>query len=57
MSFLFILNCKIRDNRNSITKFQGKLQLRRCFEIFLNFAFMLEPDENEKEDNENDNAL
>lgn len=41
-------NCKIRDNRNSVTKFQGKLQLCRCLKFFLNFRFRL--DENGKED-------
>jgi hypothetical protein len=36
--------------------FKGKLQLRGCLEIFLKFAFRLEPDENGEEADENDNA-
>jgi hypothetical protein len=40
------------------SNFRGKLQLRGRLdlEIFLNFTFRLEPDENGEEDDENDNA-
>jgi hypothetical protein len=52
MPFLSTLNCKIRDNRNLVTK----VQLQGSLEIFLNFRFRLEPDENGEEDDEIHNA-